>query len=213
MSRLRVLLADDHPIVRSGLRALIEAQSDMQVVGEAFEGETAARMAVELRPDVVVVDVSMPGVGGEAATARIRQDCSEVKVIALTAHEDRGYLKRLLAAGASGYLLKRGAADDLARAIRCVAAGGTFLDPAVAEQAAAELAAPRVGATAELSDREADVLRLVARGYLIKQIAAELGVEARTVETYKARAMEKLGLKTRVDVVRFAAEQGWLSTE
>jgi DNA-binding NarL/FixJ family response regulator len=201
------LVADDHPVVRNGLRGLLEAEPDMTVVGEATDGEAAVRAAAELSLDVVVMDVSMPGMGGEEATARIRRDCPGVRVVALTAYEDRGYLRRLLAAGAGGYVLKRSAAEELVRAIRCVAAGGTYLDPAVAEHVVADLLQPPA---AELSDREAEVLRLVARGYLLKQIAAELGVEHRTVETYKARAMEKLGLKTRVDVVRYAAEKGWL---
>lgn len=211
MTKLRVFLADDHPVVRNGLRGLIAAEPDMAVVGEAFDGAAAVREVVELRPDVVVMDVSMPGLGGAEATARIRQDCPGVKVLALTAHEDRGYLKQLLAAGATGYVLKRAAAADLVRAVRVVAAGETYLDPAVAAQVVAELTGPVAGSGAELSEREAEVLRRVTRGELLKQIAAALGIESRTVETYKARAMEKLGLQTRVDVVRYAADRGWLT--
>ncbi len=206
-----MFLADDHPVVRNGLRGLIDAEPDMVVVGEAFDGEAAVRAAAKLSPDVVVMDVSMPGVGGGEATVRIRRDCPGVRVLALTAHEDRGYLKQLLAAGASGYVLKRAAAADLVRAVRAVAAGETYLDPAIAGQVVAELTGPRAGPAVELSDREAEVLRRVARGELVKQVAAALGIEGRTVETYKARAMEKLGLKTRVDVVKYAAEYGWLT--
>ena len=216
MGKLRVFLVDDHPVVRAGLRGLINAQPDMEVVGEAADGEAAARAALQLRPDVVVMDVSMPGIGGAEATERIRGESPAVKVLALTAHEDRGYLQLLLRAGASGYVLKRAAAADLVRAIRAVAAGETYIDPAVAGQllpvAARSPAAGVPGAGAELSDREEEVLRLIARGHPVKQIAASLDVGVRTVETYKARAMEKLGLRTRADVVRYAAHRGWLTT-
>lgn len=213
MSKLRIFLADDHPIVRDGLRGLIEAQSDMKVIGEATDGERAVREVLKTRPDVVVMDVSMPGLGGVEATAQIMKACPSVRVVALTANEDRGYLKPLLAAGAVGYVLKRSAADDLIQALRIAAAGKLYLDPAVAPQVVAELTGAPLGSGTELSEREAEVLRLVAQGYLIKQIATQLKVEARTVETYKSRAMEKLGLKTRVDVVRYASQQGWLSAQ
>lgn len=215
MSKLRVVLADDHPVVRGGLKTLIDAQSGMEVVGEAIDGATAVRCATDLRPDVVVMDVSMPGGGGAEATERLRRDCPEVKVLALTAHEDRGYLELMLRAGASGYVFKRAAADDLVRAIRAVAAGETYIDPAVAGRLVSALARPPAAgpphAEADLSDREAEVLRLIAQGHPIKQIAARLEVGVRTVETYKARGMEKLGLKTRADVVRYALHRGWLT--
>src|SRR3954467_15320652 len=158
--KLRILLADDHNVIRSGLRALIAAQPDMEVVGEAADGEAAWRQAVDLGPDVVVMDVSMPGSGGACATERIKRDRPEVRVLALTVHEDRGYLQQLLQAGASGYLLKRAAADDLIHAIRTVARGGTYLDPSLAGQVRKGLAGrPPQGAA--LSDRE-EVLRLIA---------------------------------------------------
>lgn len=211
MSKLRVFLADDHPVVRGGLRGLIESQPDMQVVGEAVDGEAAVREAVALRPDVVVMDISMPAMGGAEATARIRRECPDARVVVLTAHEDSGYLKQMLAAGAVGYVLKRSAADDLVRAVRGAAAGESYLDPAMSARVAAELTGTKAGTGAELSDREAEVLRLVAQGFLIKQIAGQLGVEGRTAETYKTRAMEKLGLRSRVDIVRYAAGRGWLT--
>jgi DNA-binding NarL/FixJ family response regulator len=210
VSKLRVFVVDDHPVVRDGLRTLIDAAPDMAVVGEAFDGETAVREAIELRPDAVVMDVSMPGMSGLEATARIRQNCPEVRVVALTAHEDRGYLKELLAVGATGYVLKRTAAEGLVRAIRCAAAGETYLDPAVAEQVAAGAPEEPEPVRAELSEREVEVLRLIAEGFLNKQIAARMGISVETVETDKARAMEKLGAKSRVDVVRYAAQRGWL---
>lgn len=211
MTKLRVFLADDHPVVRAGLKGLIDAQPDMEVVGEAFDGAAAVRAVADLRPDVVVMDVSMPGMGGAEATQRIRAESPAVKVVGLTAHEDRGYLQLLLKAGANGYVLKRAAADDLVRAIRVVAAGETYIDPAVAAQLVPTATHPPPPAAVNLSDREEEVLRLIAQGHPVKQIAAKLDVGMRTVETYKARGMEKLGLKTRADIVRHAARQGWLT--
>jgi DNA-binding NarL/FixJ family response regulator len=211
---LQVFLVDDHPIVRSGLKALVDAQPDMTVVGDAGDGLTAVHAVGELVPDVVVMDVSLPGLGGAEATEQIRRASPAVKVLALTAHEDRGYVQLLLKAGASGYVLKRAAADDLVRAIRAVAAGGIYLDPAVAGHVVAGIS--RTGETGklvaggELSEREAEVLRLIAQGHAIKEIAAALDVSGRTVETYKERAMEKLELKSRAEIVRYALRRGWL---
>ncbi|MFO0847223.1 MAG: response regulator transcription factor [Gemmataceae bacterium] len=209
MTQLRVFVADDHPVVRGGLRGLIDAQPDMAVVGEAYDGTTAAGQVVAVRPDVVVMDVSMPGGGGAAATERIRRAAPGVKVLALTAHEDRGYLRLMLAAGASGYVLKRAAAAELVRAIRCVAGGEVYLDPAVAGELLP--AAPADPPAVELSDRETEVVRLIALGYSNKEIAARLGLSVKTVETYKARSLEKLGLHSRVDLVRYATRRGWLA--
>jgi DNA-binding NarL/FixJ family response regulator len=215
MSKLRVFLADDHPVVRGGLRGLLDAQPDMEVVGEAADGAAAVRDAPAVRPDVVVMDVSMPGLGGAEATEQLRRKSPETRVLALTAHEDRGYLQLLLKAGARGYVLKRTAADELVRAVRAVAAGETYIDPAVSGHLVPGLTGSAPGAApagADLSDREAEVLRLIARGDAVKQVAARLDVGVRTVETYKSRAMEKLGLKTRADVVRYAAHRGWLTS-
>ena len=211
---LRVVLADDHAVVREGLKALVNAQPDMRVVGEAADGEAAWRAARALAPDVLVMDLSMPLVGGAEATARVRRDCPGVKVLALTVHEERLYLTQLLRAGASGYVLKRAAAAELVRAVRTVAAGGTYIDPSVAGamvevylDAQAAAAQPAHGA---LSDREREVLVRIARGFSNKEIAAALALSVKTVETYKGRMSEKLGLRTRVDIVRYAAGQGWL---
>jgi DNA-binding NarL/FixJ family response regulator len=209
---LRVYVADDHPVVRNGLRGLIDSQPDMAVVGEAPDGETAVRDVAELRPDVVVMDVSMPGIGGVEATKRIRTNCPEVRVVALSAHEDRGYRHLLLAAGASGFVLKRAAADELVTAIRRAAAGETQIDPADPRQVEAEPSKPSDGGPAggDLSDLEADVLRLVARGQTKNEIAERLGISVRMVGAYKALATEKLVLTSRSDIVRYAAERGWL---
>jgi DNA-binding NarL/FixJ family response regulator len=211
---LRIVLADDHAVVREGLKALVNAQPDMRVVGEAADGEAAWRLATELSPDVLVMDLSMPVLGGADATIRVRRDCPGVKILALTVHEERLYLTQLLRAGASGYVLKRAAAAELVRAVRTVAAGGTYIDPSIAgalvagyldAQNSAEQPAHDV-----LSDRERDVLIRIARGFSNKEIAAELKLSVKTVETYKARVAEKLGLRSRVDIVRYATRQGWL---
>ena len=211
---LRVVLADDHAVVREGLKALVNAQPDMRVVGEAADGEAAWRVAKELLPDVLVIDLSMPLLGGADATARVRRDCPSVKVLALTVHEEQLYLTQLLRAGASGYVLKRAAPLELVRAVRSVASGGTYIDPSLTETlVAGYLDAERAAELPEhdaLSDREREVLVRIARGFSNKEIAAELGLSVKTVETYKARVAEKLGLRTRVDIVRYAAQRGWL---
>ena len=208
--KLRILLADDHHVVRAGLRALIDAQDDMEVVAEAAEGEAACRLAAELAPDVAVLDVSMPLLGGAQATERIVRDRPGTRVLALTVHEDRGYLQQLMQAGASGYLLKRAAADDLIHAIRTVARGGTFLDPSLAGKVLGGLAG-RPAQGGELSDREEEGLRLIARGHTNREIAARLDVSVKTVETHKARAMEKLGVDGRSGIVAYAIRAGWMA--
>ena len=214
MDKLKIFLADDHPILRNGLRVLIDVQPDMEVVGEAADGESVVRAVIELQPDVALMDVSMPQMSGTAATEEITRSAPKVKVLALSAHEDRGYLRQMLSAGAAGYVVKRAAAEDLIRAIRCVAQGQTYLDPAISGTVVRDIVrgqSERGGATPALSERETDVLMLIAQGQPLKQIATSLNVSARTVETYKARAMEKLGLTTRADIIRFAAERGWLN--
>jgi DNA-binding NarL/FixJ family response regulator len=217
MPDLRVFLADDHAVVREGLKSLIDAQPGMTVVGEAADGLAACEQVLELQPDVVVMDVSMPGVGGAQATERIRRECPGVKVLALTVHEHKGYLRQLLAAGAAGYVLKRAAAEELVRAIRAVAAGGVYLDPALAGKVVGSFVRTPAGKEGvpeggDLSDREAEVVRLIAAGYSNKEIASRLGLSVKTVETYKARSMEKLGLDSRADLVRYALQRGWLES-
>ncbi len=211
MNVLKIFLVDDHPLLRSGLSALVAAQPDMEVVGEAADADETVRGVLEAQPDVVVMDVSMPGQSGAEAAERLRAGGSRAVVIALTAHEDRGYLQQMLAAGAKGYVLKRSAADDLIRAIRAVAAGQTYIDPGVAGELVADLSRGPAVATAELSEREVEVLRALSRGHAVKEIAASLELGVRTIETYKARGMEKLGIKTRAELVRYAVRQGWLT--
>jgi DNA-binding NarL/FixJ family response regulator len=212
----RVLMVDDHPVVLAGLKALVEADPDFEVVGNARDGRTALRLAKQLLPDVVVLDISMPEMNGiEVATALLAER-PECRVLVLTVHDDRAYLRQLVEAGVSGYLLKRSASDELIRALHAVVSGGMYLDPAIAGKvvgrAASRTQHARPGQAAELSERETDVLRLVAGGHSNKEISARLGISVKTVETYKARAMDKLGYRSRVELVRYAADQGWLDT-
>ena len=211
---LRVLMADDHPIVLAGLKALVQADPGLQIIGEARDGRTALRLALSQRPDVVVLDISMPEMNGMEVARALLAEQPECRILVLTVQEDRATLRQLLDLGVAGYLVKRSAADELLRAIRAVAAGGTYLDPSIAGKVVGgggqgSSRSPG-GPTVELSERETDVLRLIANGHSNKEISARLGISVKTIETYKARAMEKLGFKSRVDVVRHAASKGWL---
>lgn len=209
---IRVLLADDHNVVRSGLKALIEAQPDMVVVAEASDGAEALARAEEMCPDIAVMDLSMPRLNGLEAAQQLRERLPAARVVVLSVHEDATYLRQALEAGASGYVLKRAAAETLIGAIREVGGGGIYLDPALGAALAESVVAGRktAGDLVALSERETEVLRRIARGYSNKEIAASLDLSVKTVETYKARAMEKLNLSSRVDIVRYATERGWL---
>lgn len=217
MSKLSIFLADDHMVVREGLKSLVNAQPDMHVVGEAENGGAACRAACEIRPDVVVMDVSMPGMSGAEATERLRRECPQVKVLALTVYEDKSYLRQMLDAGASGYVLKRAVTDELVRAIRTVAAGGSYVDPTLAASLVSSYfnqnTADGRAAAGELSERESQVLRLIAWGYSNKEIGWKLNISAKTVDTYKLRLMEKLNLRSRTDIVRYALSRGMLQEE
>ena len=214
---LRVLLADDHPVVLTGLRALVQSDSGLSIVGEARDGRSALQLARQHKPDVVVLDVSMPEMDGPEVATALLAERPECRILVMTVHDDRATLRRLLGIGVAGYLLKRSAPEELPRAIRVVAGGGIYLDPAIAGKVLGmtELVRP-LGTTepgADLSEREAEVLRLVASGHSNKEISARLEISIKTVETYKSRAMEKLGFRTRVDLVRYAMAQGWLGEE
>ncbi len=216
MNELRIILAEDHALVRAGLRALVDGTPGMRVIAEAKTGEEAVEQARLLKPDVVLMDVSMPTLDGAAATEQIVGACPEVRVLALTAHEDRPHVTRLLDAGAAGYLVKRAAVDELVRAIHTIAAGGTYVDPELAasllRHSAQPAPEPAPGAEA-LSAREEEVLRRIAWGQSNKGIAAALGISVKTVETYKARIGDKLELRSRTDMVRYAVRQGWLAED
>ena len=214
MNKLRVFLADDHAVLREGLKLLVNTQPDMECVGEAADGRAAVAGVVKLPPDVAVLDVSMPELNGLQAAERIKQCCPNARVLTLTRHTDDGYLQQLLKAGASGYVLKQSASDVLLTAIRAVAAGHLFLDPAITEKVVGSYLAKSVGKGApplnEPSEREREVLRLIAWGYSNKEIAARLDLSVKTVEVHKANAMRKLGMTSRIDIVRYAILQGWL---
>ncbi len=209
---VRVFLADDHPIFRRGLRGLVDAQPDMEVVGEADDGQAAIAGVIATHPDIAVLDVSMPGMSGAQAAEQLRLQQPGVKVLALSAHEDRGYVDQMLAVGACGYVVKRAAGDELVRAIRSVAAGQMFVDPVIMNPPTIVIPRSSPGRGGELSERETEVLTRIARGHAMKTIAAALQVGLRTVETYKARGMDKLDIHTRAELVRYAIERGWLST-
>jgi DNA-binding NarL/FixJ family response regulator len=215
-TRLRIVLADDHAIVRQGLRLLIDSQPEMRVVGEAADGEDVLAQTRALKPDIVVMDISMPGMNGLLATRALKQAQPEVAIIVLTRHDEDTYLEELLRAGASGYVLKQSAPPALLQAIRAIAAGGIYLDPRVTERVADGLLAGRpidsgrnLRAT-PISERESQVLRLVAVGHSNKEIADQLKISVKTVELHKTNAMRKLGLAGRVDVIRYGVLQGWL---
>ncbi|MBM3134767.1 MAG: response regulator transcription factor [Chloroflexi bacterium] len=220
MSKIRVLLADDHAVLRAGLRLLLEAQPDLTVVGEAETADQAVALDAQLQPDVVLMDLTLPARPGDAdagpagleAIQRIRASRPEARVLVLTMHDDEGYLRAVLQAGGVGYVLKRAADTELLSAIRAVYQGGTYLHPAHTK-ALLEGMLHRGENVSEpdsyqrLSPREQEVLKLLARGYTNQQVADQLYLSVKTVETYKARLMEKLGLRSRADIVRYALQR------
>lgn len=214
MSKIRVLLAEDHTTVRTGVRLLLDSQPDIECVGEAGDGRAALRLTKELAPDVVLMDITMPELNGLKATERLRGECPAARVVALTRHTDQAYLQQLLQAGASGYVLKQSDPAVLLQAVRAVAAGGDYLDPAITGKALSGYFGRRDGGASvgevNLSDRESEVLRLIALGYSNKEIAARLTLSVKTVEAHKANAMRKLDMHSRIDIVRYAMLQGWL---
>jgi DNA-binding NarL/FixJ family response regulator len=203
---IRVLLADDHATVRDGLRLVIDAQPDMAVVGEAAEGQSAIEQTRALRPHVLVLDLTMPGIGGLAVARAVAIDAPASRVVVLTRHADAAYMDELRAAGAAAYVLKQSPSSHLLQAIRAVAAGSTWLDPAISgrDESPKKRFAPLV------TNRESEVLRRTAIGESNKEIAAAMHIKVKTVEVHKANAMRKLGFQGRADVVRYAILQGWL---
>ncbi len=211
MAKIRVLIADDHAILREGVRALLQMSGDIEVVGEAADGREAIDRCRELQPDVVLMDIAMPGLGGLEAALEIKREGLRTKVLVLSQYEDREYVRRLLKAGVAGYVLKKSAGAELAGAIRAAHRGGLVLDPEVARTAMDEAAAP---APAEadpyesLTDREKQVLKLVAEGKSNKEVADELGISVKTAMSHREHVMEKLGVHNRTELVRFAIRKG-----
>jgi DNA-binding NarL/FixJ family response regulator len=215
MSKTRIVLADDHPIVLDGLRNLIAAETDFELVGEAASGLAALKVIREKRPDVAVLDISMPEINGIVLSRRLAGEMPGLRVLVLTLHEDRAYLNQALEAGVRGYVLKRSAVENLVQAIRAVTTGGLYVDPSISGRALngkrphSKPSAHR-GTAPALTERETAVLKMMALGFTSKEIASRLDVGVKSVETYKARGFEKLGLKTRAELVRYASAQGWL---
>jgi DNA-binding NarL/FixJ family response regulator len=212
---VRVFLADDHPVVLAGIRALILEDPGLKLVAEAQDGITALRETIAEQPDVAVLDLSMPGLNGAEVARQLRAAVPTCQVLVLTVHEDGAYLRQLLDIGGAGYVLKRSATEDLSRAIHLVAAGGVYLDPVMAGRALGRNQspappAPEIDTAVDLSTRENEVLRMTANGHSMKTIALRLGIGAKTVETYKARAMAKLGFRHRSEVIHYASSRGWL---
>jgi len=221
--KIRILIADDHPVLRHpvlrrGLRALIEEEPDMEVVGEAGNGLEAVQLAERLRPDVVIMDISMPELDGLEATRRIRERSPSTYILILTVHAHERYLFPVLKAGASGYVRKTAADEELIEAIRVVARGDVFLYPSATRMLLDDyLAQVRAGREQDsyesLSEREREILRLLAEGHTNAEIAQKLNLSVKTVETYRTRIMEKLHLRTRAELVRYALRKGLISEE
>ena len=206
---IRVLLVDDHETVREGLRLLVDAQADMEVVGEAGDGKAALDQVAALGPNVVVLDLTMPGMSGLSTARTLKDNASGTAVVALTRHDDDAFVQELMTAGAAAYVLKQSSSATLLNAIRAAAAGGRFLDPALPPPEYPR--DPRRRAeTPPVTERETEVLRMVAIGHSNKDIAAALNISVKTVEVHKANAMRKLNLRGRTDVVRYAVMNEWL---
>ncbi|MCG3208909.1 MAG: Transcriptional regulatory protein DegU [Anaerolineae bacterium] len=221
LQEIRLVLADDHAVVRSGTRELLEQQPDLKIVGEASDGEEAVRLAGELQPDVLVMDVRMPKMSGVEATRTIKQDFPKIKILVLTAHDDDEYVFALLQAGANGYLLKTAEIEELVRAIRTVAAGQSALAPEVTGKVVAQFASgkslPEVLNESQetydgLTDRELDILQLVGKGLSNKQIGKQLFISDRTVQAHLSNIFSKLNVSSRTEAVMHAVRKGWITT-
>lgn len=211
---VRLLLVDDHPAFRAGVSGLLGTDPELSVVAEASDGSSARASALELRPDMVLMDLSLPDQRGVDVTRDLVAQLPGIKILGLSAHEEPAYARAMLDAGAAGYVLKRSACDDLIRAVKAVAKGGTYVDPAIARSLMRghSRASSGVGVSTDinLSEREIQVIRLVASGHTAKEMADDLGVSPRTLETYRARAMSKLNLRSRAELIRYALRSGWL---
>jgi two-component system, NarL family, response regulator NreC len=214
----RILLAEDHNTVREGIKMLVNAQPDMEVIGEAADGRAAIEQTRALAPDMLVMDISMPELNGLKATEKLRNEFPDLKILTLTRHTDDGYLQQLIKAGVNGYVLKQSAPTELINAIRTVSSGRSYVDSELTHKVlggyAGRAAGPLRGEGGrEVSDRESEVLRSIAWGYSNKEIAGRLGLSVKTVEAHKSNGMRKLNMRSRIDIVRYAILQGWLEEE
>jgi DNA-binding NarL/FixJ family response regulator len=212
----RILLADDHAVLRSGLRLLLDAQPDLKVVGEAADGREAMRLAVDLQPNLILLDLTMPGLGGMEALPVLRKTVPAARVLVLTMHDDESYLRQALQRGASGYILKKAADGELISAVRAVLRGEVYVHSSLTKTLLEDFlpspdAQPRDDPWDSLTEREQEALTLVALGHTSAEIADRLSLSPKTVETYRARGMEKLGLRSRAALVQFAIAHGLLS--
>lgn len=220
MDTIRVMIADDHAILRAGLRSLLALQEDMELIAEAIDGQDAVSKAEQNKPDVLLMDITMPGMNGIEALKHVRKVSPESRVLILTMHDDHAYLRSVLAAGGSGYLVKRAADTELLAAIRTVHQGRSYIDvgldnnqlQAVLDNEEQETTDAGGRSLDTLSERERQVLELVALGYTHKEVGEELSVSVKTVETYRSRLSEKLGLRSRAELVKFALDRGLLDT-
>jgi two-component system response regulator NreC len=211
---IRVLVVDDHAVVRSGLRLLLDAEDDIETVGEAGNMQDAVLRARSLKPDVILMDVVMPGVSGIEATPAVLKEVPEASVLVLSMQDDPSYVREAFAAGASGYVLKEAADEEVVGAVREVAGGGRYVHPTLGARMVAAEAEERARAEADpLTEREREVLRLLALGHTNQEIAKTLFLSVRTVETHRAHIMQKLRLSTRAELVRYAMEQGLLDED
>jgi two-component system response regulator NreC len=217
MTPIRVLLAEDHQVVRDGLRLLLNAQPDIEVVGEATTGREAVALARETCPDVAVLDISMPDLDGLQTTSLIRRECPQTQVLILTMHKSDVYFFRALEAGAAGYVLKSAASEDLIKAVRVVSRGEAFFDPAVARKLldsylkhTGSEAPPGPPGYEELSEREREIMLLIVQGLSNQETAARLFISPSTVQSHRARILQKLGLETTIDLVRYAIRHGFI---
>ncbi len=214
-NKLRILIAEDHLSVREGFKLIVDSQEDMEVIGEAGDGRVAVELARQLQPDVVLMDISMPELNGLKATAKLKRVAPEIKIVALTRHTDEAYLKELLQAGVSGYVLKQSAITELIRAIHAVAGGGNYLDPAIAGKVFSGYVGEQTKLRSEirgkqLTRRESEVLRHIALGYSNKEIADKMDISVKTAEAHKANCLKKLNMKSRKEIISYAILQGWM---
>jgi two-component system response regulator NreC len=214
MPKIRVLLADDHAIVREGVRMILNAQPDMEVIGEASNGAGALSLAHSLKPDLAVMDIGMPGMNGLEATRALKEAQPLIQILILTMHEDEDYFFRILAAGASGYVLKGAGSDELLSAIRAVSQGGVYLFPTMAKKLVSDyLKGQESGAGDPLTTREREVLKLIAAGKMNREIAELLVVSLNTVQTHRLHIMEKLNLHNRTELIKYAIRRGLIEAE
>jgi len=213
---IRIIIADDHGVLRAGLRALLSAESELEVIEEATNGEEALKLAKELQPDIVLMDISMPGASGIDVTRRLKQIMPDVRILILTVHEDEGLLQEAIQAGASGYIVKRAVESELIDAIRAVWRGDLYVHPTMTRALFKEMSAPASASNKDapveaLTPREVDVLQLIAQGYTNRQMADMLSISVRTVESHRSNLMGKLNMHSRVELVRYARENDLIS--